>query len=138
MGLSKWIIKNGVGGVGWMTKFWVKYYLNYPLYLKNEDKLLSLIKNFQSTQRASNNLIRETNSDYLIYVSQDCLATLIFCLMCDTNGFVKNVIKSEANLTIVLDVIYEIVDEMATKSIKLGLTDYKIQCALYLEIILET
>ena len=135
MGLSKWIIKNGIGGVGWMTKFWVKQYLNYPNHLGENDKRLSLIKNFQHTQMTSNNLIRASDPKILLQYSDNCLATLIFCLLCNTTGFEKNTSSSKETFNDVVSVIYEIVSELAPNFTKNSLSEFKSKCTIYLNTI---
>lgn len=135
MGFSKWIIKNGPGGVGWMTKYWTKQYLSlyHPMNISLEEKLEFYVLNFQEVQRLSNNIAQVTDSEDIVQYCENCMATLFFCMMCDTKGFVKQINVGNEVLQSVLEVIYELVRELAPNTIKFNYTDYRIKCVIYLE-----
>lgn len=131
MGFSKWFIKNGPGGTGWMTKFWLKQFLKLPNDFDEKDKLFFFINLFQKTQIGSKNLIRITNPITLLDFSDNCFATLFFCLMCDTTGFEKNISVSNKTFNDAIFVIYEIVNDLAPETIIFSPEYFKFKCMSY-------
>ncbi len=134
MGFGKWILKNGFGGVGWMTKLWMKVYKNKykHIVLNDEIKLGLFVIEFQKVQSNSNNVIDITDSVFLVNYSEKCIATLFFCMMCDTKDFVKEVNKFNDILIDTLKVIYEICIDINPDLVKQDFEKYQYKCIMYL------
>jgi hypothetical protein len=131
MGLAKWLIKKGIGSPGQTAKVWTKEFLKAPDTEDINDVFERMAMAFQFGQSQVGNLVRQTDTEKLVEYSNECLATLIFTMLCETKGFVEN-IKVLNNFHMVTEAIYETVYELAPHAINLELGNYKDVCAVYI------
>lgn len=132
MGIAKWFLKNGFGSPGHTAKIWTKRYLLASKGTPIDEIFEQLIFSFHYGQSSVGNLTEQTKVSTIIEHSEQCLATLIFILLCDTKGFVKNICFSSENFSLVTDVIYETVKELAPNSVQFSPENFKRKTYLYL------
>lgn len=134
MGFTKWLLKNGSGSPGQTAKVWTEQFLKAPLGTPTGEILENLVMSFQIGQKSVGNLQYTSEPKKLVERCEECLATLIFFLLCDTKGFVKNIIAAERNFDLVTDSIFETVESIAPQAINFSLEDYKYMCRQYLNL----
>ena len=109
-----------------------KDYLKAPKELTSEVIFKQLIIDFYSLQSKSGNLAKRTDSSKIIDQSEQCLATLVFILLCDTNNFANNTFCTREYFNSMTDTIYQTILEFSPGAIKFSLEIYKSKAQDYL------